>query len=178
MKIYDNSKLLAFYKQLQPTQTGAIMQAVNITIDNPHGNETLRSGCPVSLGLDIFGDRWTLLVIRDLMFSGKRHYREMLASDEHISSNILADRLKMLLKEGIVSKSDDPTHQQKVLYSLTEKGIALLPVLMTISQWSHQYRPVDQRYSQTPPLEGSLAAVDWKLEMAKVRAAHLHPDGL
>lgn len=153
------------------------MQAVSTTTDDPHGRETLRSGCPVSLGLDIFGDRWTLLIVRDLMFGGKRHYREILASDEHISSNILADRLKMLLKEGIVRKSDDPTHQQKMVYRLTEKGIALLPVLMAISAWSHQYRPVGERYLQTPQLEGSPTAVDWEGEMAKIRAAHLAPDG-
>lgn len=113
-----------------------------------------RSGCPVSLGLDIFGDRWTLLIVRDLMFGGKRHYREMLASDEHISSNILADRLKMLLNEGIITKSEDPGHQQKVVYSLTEKGVALRPILMAISEWSHRYRPVGEAYRQaTDPTE-------------------------
>ncbi|UQN08738.1 helix-turn-helix domain-containing protein [Deinococcus sp. QL22] len=138
----------------------------------------MRSGCPVSLGLDIFGDRWTLLIVRDLMFSGKRHYREMLASDEHISSNILADRLKMLLAEGIIRKSEDPSHQQKVVYSLTEKGIALLPVLMAISEWSHRYRPVGEAYRPaSPPPEPQLPAA-WAQEMAKVRAAHLTPDSL
>ena len=108
--------------------------------------EKLRSGCPVSLGLDIFGDRWTLLIVRDLMFGGKRHFREMLGSEEGISSNILADRLQTLLAEGIVTKTEDPTHRQKVVYRLTEKGIDLLPVLMQISRWSHKYRPVDEAY--------------------------------
>ena len=117
------------------------MQAVKATAkDHP------RSGCPVSLGLDVFGDRWTLLIVRDLMFGGKRHFREMLASDEHISSNILADRLRLLLTQDIVSATDDPAHAQKVIYSLTEKGIALYPILMAISDWSHQYRPVDERF--------------------------------
>lgn len=105
-----------------------------------------RSGCPVSLGLDIFGDKWTLLIVRDLMFNGKRHYRELLHSAEGISSNILADRLKLLLSEGILTKADDPSHLQKVIYSLTEKGIALLPVVLAISEWSFEYRPVGEAY--------------------------------
>jgi len=130
------------------------MQAVKTTVNNPDDSDPSRSGCPVSLGLDIFGDRWTLLIVRDLMFSGKRHYREMLASSEHISSNILADRLKMLLAEGIITKAEDSSHQQKVIYSLTEKGIALRPVLMAISDWSYQYRPVGEAYRQgTQPFE-------------------------
>lgn len=130
----------------------------------------IRSGCPVSLGLDIFGDRWTLLVVRDLMFSGKRHFREIQGSEEGISSNILADRLKLLLGEGIVTKAEDPDHKQKVVYSLTEKGVALLPILMQISRWSYQYRPVDETYlagaSQDDPTR-------WDELMAEVRRAHL-----
>lgn len=132
-----------------------------------------RSGCPVSLGLDIFGDRWTLLVIRDLMFSGKRHFREILSSSEGISSNILADRLKLLLEEGLVTKANDPSHQQKAIYSLTEKGIALLPVLMEISRWSYMYRPVGETYLPDPgPGEGESSAA-WEQAMAKLRLEHL-----
>ena len=154
------------------------MQAVKTTTDTPGGPEILRSGCPVSLGLDIFGDRWTLLIVRDLMFSGKCHYREMLASDEHISSNILADRLKMLLAEGIVTRAGDPSHQQKLVYSLTEKGVALLPVLMAISEWSHQYRPVGEAYRQGTPPPASQVPVAWEQETAKIRAVHLAPERL
>lgn len=139
-------------------------------------NTNLRSGCPVSLGLDIFGDRWTLLIVRDLMFSGKRHYREMLASDEHISSNILADRLKMLLAEGVITKSGDPTHQQKMVYSLTEKGVALLPIVMAISDWSHRYRPVGEAYRPATPFSEPKLPATWQEQMDKVRAAHLVPD--
>lgn len=133
----------------------------------------IRSGCPVSLGLDIFGDRWTLLVVRDLMFSGKRHFREIMSSAEGISSNILADRLKLLLDEGIITKADDPSHQQKAIYSLTEKGIALLPVLMQISRWSYTYRPVGETYLPDPgPSEGESPAA-WEKVMAKLRWEHL-----
>lgn len=135
-------------------------------------SDNLRSGCPVSLGLDVFGDKWTLLIIRDLMFTGKRHFREMLASDEHISSNILADRLKMLLDEGIVTKTDNPNHKQKAVYSLTEKGIDLLPVLMQISAWSLKYRPVEQKYlaDAAPYAQGGTG--DWDDLMVELRRAH------
>ncbi len=129
--------------------------------------KTIRSSCPVSLGLDIFGDKWTLLIVRDLMFSGKRHFRELLASEEGISSNILADRLKMLLAESIISKAEDPTHAQKVLYRLTEKGVALLPILLQISEWSYRYRPVGELYPR------SEEAADTDMQMDEVRRAHL-----
>jgi len=112
------------------------------------------------------------------MFSGKRHYREMLASAEHISSNILADRLKMLLAEGIITKSEDPSHQQKVVYSLTEKGVALLPILMAISDWSYQHRPVGEAYRPATPLPAPHLPAVWEQQMAEVRAAHLAPEAL
>lgn len=152
------------------------MQAVKTTVNGSNAKTNLRSGCPVSLGLDVFGDRWTLLIVRDLMFSGKRHYREMLVSDEHISSNILADRLKMLLAEGIITKSEDPSHQQKVVYSLTEKGVDLLPILMAISDWSHRHRPVGEAYRPATPLREPHHPVVWEQQMDEVRAAHLVPD--
>ncbi len=133
--------------------------------------KTIRSGCPVSLGLDIFGDKWTLLIVRDLMFSGKRHFRELLASDEGISSNILADRLKMLLAEGIISKAEDPSHAQKMVYTLTEKGVALLPILLQISEWSYQYRPVGEQYPR--PAE----AASTSAQMDEVRRVHLVQTG-
>jgi DNA-binding HxlR family transcriptional regulator len=100
-----------------------------------------RSYCPINLSLEIFGDTWTLLVLRDLMFSGKRHFRELLQSDERISSNILADRLARLVAQGLLTKSDDPTHKQKAIYSLTEKAIALLPIIVQIGAWGSRWVP-------------------------------------
>ena len=91
--------------------------------------ETGRSGCPINLTLEILGDRWSLIVLRDIMFGNRRHYRELLAkSDEGIASNILADRLKRLLDNGLISRRDDASHKQKGIYSLTEMGISLVPV--------------------------------------------------
>jgi DNA-binding HxlR family transcriptional regulator len=91
------------------------------------------------------GDRWTLLVIRDLMFAGKRHFREFLQSEEAISSNVLADRLNSLVENAILTRRDDPTHAQKAIYSLTEKGLDLLPVLIAMSAWTQKYHPTTRR---------------------------------
>lgn len=103
-----------------------------------------RSGCPINLALETVGDKWSLLVIRDMIFGGRRHFREMLNSEEGISSNILADRLRLLTEEGILTRADDPSHKQKVVYSLTEKGIELLPVLAALSNWGVRYLPVTE----------------------------------
>ena len=108
-----------------------------------------RSGCPISLALEVFGDRWTLLIIRDLMFAGKHHFRELLHSDERIASNILADRLNMLVEQGVVTRSGDPSHRQKAVYRLTKKGVDLLPVLAQIGIWSRRHEPVDERLAAT-----------------------------
>ncbi len=136
-------------------------------------DRTYRSGCPINLGLEIFGDKWSLLIIRDMMFAGKRHYREFLASDEGISSNILADRLAMLVDAGILSKADDPNHRLKAIYSLTEKGIDLLPVIAQISRWSRKYMPVDPAMAATGEARdrGGPGAVE--RQMAALREEHL-----
>src|SRR3954451_10841546 len=104
-----------------------------------------RSYCPINLGLEIFGDTWTLLVLRDIMFAGKRHFRELLHSDEGISSNILADRLKRICERGILSKRDDATHRQKAIYTLTERAIALPPALLTVGAWTRAPLPETRR---------------------------------
>ncbi|PBC00662.1 helix-turn-helix domain-containing protein [Mesorhizobium sp. WSM3860] len=103
-----------------------------------------RSGCPISLSLELIGDRWTLLIIRDLAFAGKRHFRELLQSDEGISSRTLAERLQTLVDEGVLTRSDDPTHRLKAIYRLTEAGIDLLPILATLGAWGSKYRKADK----------------------------------
>ena len=99
----------------------------------------MRSDCPLNYGLEIFGDKWTLLIIRDLMFFGKRYYNEFLTSNEGISTTVLADRLTLLEKQKIIKKQKDKEHKQKIVYSLTEKGIDLLPVIINIGLWSDKY---------------------------------------
>jgi DNA-binding HxlR family transcriptional regulator len=98
-----------------------------------------RSHCPISYSLDIFGDRWTLLVVRDLALQGKKHFRDFLDSDEGIASNILADRLRTLECFGIVTRQPDPEHASKVIYSLTEKGMDLIPALFELVRWGVKY---------------------------------------
>jgi len=100
-----------------------------------------RSDCPISYVLDIFGDRWTFLVIRDLLLKGKKTYGEFVTSDEKIATNILASRLVLLEEEGIISKEKDPTKGSRILYILTQKGIDLLPVLIEMMKWSASYDP-------------------------------------
>lgn len=100
-----------------------------------------RSDCPINFALEIFGDKWTLLVIRDLMFRDKAHYGDFLRSDEKIATNILADRLETLECAGIIKKSQDPQNKTKYVYSLTNKGLDLTPVLIEIVLWSAKYDP-------------------------------------
>ena len=95
--------------------------------------------------VEMFGDQWSLLVIRDIIFMNRRHFRELLTKSlEGIASNILADRLQRLVKQGIIVKSHDPSHKQKAIYSLTERGIELLPLLMEMVTWGHKYLPASR----------------------------------
>jgi DNA-binding HxlR family transcriptional regulator len=98
-----------------------------------------RSPCPVAFALDQVGDKWSLLVVRDLMFHGKKTYGEFLESGEGIATNVLADRLKCLETEGLVEKIRDPENKRRYLYSLTGKGLDLAPVLLEMVRWSARY---------------------------------------
>ena len=103
-----------------------------------------KSYCPQYLTLDVIGDKWTLLIIRDMIIEGKRYFREFLQSEEKIASNILASRLQSLEKEGIIHTKKDPHHKQKIIYLLTQKGIDLFPILLENARWSLKYKPVDR----------------------------------
>ena len=98
-----------------------------------------RSDCPISCSLDIWGDKWSLLIIRDLMFAKKCTYGDFLKSAEGIATNILASRLQSLEENEIIEKSDHPQSKAKVLYRLTQKGIDLFPILMEIHLWAEKY---------------------------------------
>ncbi|WP_217577858.1 helix-turn-helix domain-containing protein [Mesorhizobium sp. GbtcB19] len=132
-----------------------------------------RSGCPISLSLELLGDRWTLLIIRDLVFAGKRHFREFLQSDEGISSRTLAERLQTLQDEGILTRSDDPTHGLKAIYRLTEAGIDLLPVLATLGAWGSKYRKADDKLARIADDLAVGGAPALKRMQGKLRAEHL-----
>ncbi len=100
-----------------------------------------RSNCPVKYAADFLGDRWALLIVRDLMFEGKKRYGEMLASNEKIATNVLADRLERLEHFGIVEIRQGPDRRTKYTYGLTNKGIDLVPVLLEIIGWSARHDP-------------------------------------
>lgn len=98
-----------------------------------------RSDCPISSSLDIWGDKWSLLIIRDLMLAQQCTYGDFQKSKEKIASNILANRLQLLEETGLITKSEHPESKAKVLYKLTQKGIDLLPVLIEIQLWAEKY---------------------------------------
>ena len=98
-----------------------------------------RSSCPICCSLDLFGDKWSLLIIRDMVFMDKRYYGEFLTSDEGISTNILADRLKQMEDKGLVLKYPDPDDGKKYVYLLTVKGQELVPLLLEMIRWGIKY---------------------------------------
>ncbi|HET7705016.1 MAG TPA: helix-turn-helix domain-containing protein [Thermoanaerobaculia bacterium] len=103
------------------------------------GKDKLRSHCPVNYGLEAFGDRWALLILRDIVFRGKRTYGQFLSSEEGFATNILASRLEHLIEAGILQREKDPSDGRKDIYSLTEKGLDLIPLLFEMVLWSAKY---------------------------------------
>jgi DNA-binding HxlR family transcriptional regulator len=137
-------------------------------------NDVHRSGCPINLSLEVFGDKWSLLILRDMIFGGRRHFRELLLrSEEGISSNILADRLKMLVEEGMMTKADDPSHKQKGIYSLTEKAIELVPIMAHLGAWGRKWLPVSEELSIRARLLEEGGAPMWQKFMAELRVEQL-----
>jgi DNA-binding HxlR family transcriptional regulator len=100
-----------------------------------------RSDCPINFSLQTIGDHWSMLIIRDIVYFGKKTYGEFLESDEHIATNILANRLARLEADGILRKSPHPTDKRKEVYSLTEKGLDLIPILIELAAWGAAHDP-------------------------------------
>jgi len=98
-----------------------------------------RTHCPIAFALDIFGDKWTLLILRDIILFGKRFYKDFANSDEGISTNILADRLQKLEEQGILLKKRDQDDKKRFIYEPTKKGLDLVPVMLEMSIWSSDY---------------------------------------
>ena len=100
-----------------------------------------RSHCPIGLGLDIFGDRWSLMILRDVFLWNKTHYQEFLLSPENIATNVLAERLARLMEEGILTKAADPDNGKQFIYLPTKKGLDLLPLLSEMIRWGLDHIP-------------------------------------
>ena len=118
-----------------------------------------RAGCPINNTLETFGDRWSLIILRDSMFGGRRRtFRSYLTeSIEGIASNILADRLKRLTVNGLLTRCADPRHKQRVVYSLTEKAIELVPLMAVMGSWGYVTRA--RRRTSQPVRKSSRTAV-------------------
>jgi len=127
-----------------------------------------RSNCPIACALDLVGDRWTLVVLRDLIMARKRYFQELLEGKEGIATNILASRLKLLETAGLVTRRADPAEARRVIYAPTAKALDLLPVLIELMRWSTKYN------------SGSAAPADFMRRLAEdrdgfiadLRAAH------
>ena len=102
-----------------------------------------RSSCPINISLEILGDRWSLLIVRDLMFRGFRTYKELAESEEGIATNILADRIRRLEQCGIIQIEADTTDRRKQIYRLTAKGMDLAPVLVELILWGARYEDTE-----------------------------------
>jgi len=107
-----------------------------------------RSDCPISSALDIVGDKWSLIIIRDIALSGKNTYNEFLKSEEKIATNVLADRLSMLVDVGILVTEEHPESKAKIFYRLSNQGIDLLPVLVELILWSDKYLSISPQAKQ------------------------------
>ena len=105
--------------------------------------QSRRSRCPISISLEIFGDRWSLLIVRDLMFKGLKTFGEFAAAGEAIATNMLTDRLGRLEGEGIIERRPDPKDARKIVYRLTRKGMDLAPVLIEMVLWAAQHEETD-----------------------------------
>jgi DNA-binding HxlR family transcriptional regulator len=148
-------------------------------IASPHSGRTVipqtgKSGCPINLTLEQLGDRWSLIVIRDVMFGNRRSYGELLAqSEEGIASNILADRLKRLAESDLLTRRPDPAHRQKGIYSLTEAAIQLVPLLAHLGAWGRRHTSPSRELSVRAELLEKGGAPLWNAFMDELRHLHL-----
>lgn len=129
-----------------------------------------RSGCPLNAALEALGDRWSLLIVRDMAFNGATTYREFLDGGEAIATNVLADRLKRLEQQGIVEKSRDPEDSRRWIYTLSPKGLDLLPALVELIVWGARHHrtaaPVSVLREMTTNREGFIAEVRSRAQAA------------
>jgi DNA-binding HxlR family transcriptional regulator len=133
-----------------------------------------RSGCPINLATEVLGDKWSLVILRDMMFGDRRYFRELLHnSEEGIASNILADRLQRLLQNGLVSRAPDPAHKQKIRYSLTEPAIQLVPVMAHLGAWGRRHLPASRELAIRAELLEAGGPDLWDRFMDELRERHL-----
>ncbi|MFE9243717.1 winged helix-turn-helix transcriptional regulator [Nocardiopsis sp. NPDC006938] len=134
-----------------------------------------RSGCPLNMTVELLGDRWSLIVLRDIVFGGHRHFRELLGNSlEGIASNILSSRLSKLVNAGLLSRHDDPSHRQKIEYRLTKPAIELIPVLAQLGQWGTRWLPTAPELAIRAQILADGGPQLWNRFMDELRDVHLH----
>ncbi|GAB3162702.1 winged helix-turn-helix transcriptional regulator [Telluribacter humicola] len=130
-----------------------------------------RSTCPISTSLDVLGDRWTLLILRDMVFAGKSTYGEFLQSAEKIATNVLADRLAVLESQGLITKAVASDKKSKFIYRLTEKGVDTIPIIVALIQWGIKHCPTDVNPDLLEELQaGKEAVVEKYQRLAREKA--------
>jgi DNA-binding HxlR family transcriptional regulator len=135
---------------------------------------TRRLRCPINLTLEAFGDRWSLIILRDIMFGGHRTFRVLLTESlEGIATNILTDRLKRLTEHGLLSRSEDPRHRQRVVYSLTEKAIDLVPLMAVMGSWGLRHTPASTELAIRAQMLEDGGPPLWREFMDELRHLHL-----
>ena len=122
-----------------------------------------KSFCPINFSLETFGDPWSLLIVRDIVYFGKHTYKEFLASEERITTSVLADRLESLQNHGILKKVRNTTDKRKEIYTLTDKGLDLIPVLLEMANWGVRFNP-----EGTPPVDWIARVIDDRESMVKL----------
>jgi len=134
----------------------------------------LRSSCPINLTVEVLGDRWTLVVLRDMMFGNFRTYRDLHGNSlEKIATNILANRLRHLADEGFITSAPDPGHKQRVIFSLTEKAISLVPIMAALGAWGVQHLPVSAELAARAIVLDKGGPALWQDFMDELRHIHL-----
>jgi DNA-binding HxlR family transcriptional regulator len=133
-----------------------------------------RSGCPINLSTELLGDRWSLVVLRDIMVGNRRSYRDIMVNcEEGIASNILAARLRHFEAEGLIEVTDDPAHRQKRRISLTEKAIELVPVLALLGGWGAKHLPCEPAAARRAARLAAGGPRLWDAFMGELRHLHL-----
>lgn len=127
-----------------------------------------RSDCPLNVFLEIFGDRWSLLIIRDLLFKRRHEFKDYLAAKEGIATNVLSDRLRRLEENGVITKAAHPSDARKADYRLTEKGLDLAPLLFEVALWATKHEK-----TEAPTLLVRRISDDRENLLAELRADHM-----
>jgi len=133
-----------------------------------------RSGCPINLSMEVLGDAWSMVVLRDVTFGGRRHFRDLYeSSEEGIATNILASRLKHLVDAGLLTRHEDPTHKQRKIYNLTEASIELIPVMSAFGEWGVRWLPASDELSARARFLADGGPELWGQFMDELRTEHL-----